>query len=381
MSRLDYAVVSYLESKVAENPELAGTIATLEKVLGVSMTSSEDFSSKGYFPTTLDAIFAAGENKLELVIPADSFAMAQKDSKFASFVDAVKKKGFYSGVEEGSVEFLKRQSKLVNKFHEKNKPVVVDTKAQEEEAEVKKSLGNAAITNKDYNLAIQMYSDALDLSPAGPNAHVYYSNRAAAHCHVKDYKSAISDCEASLSMEPTYVKAVSRLGLANFFEGNYEESVKAYERAVELEPDNKASKDALQKAQNKLQKVTNRAAPAAGGMPDMSALAGMMGGMGGAGGLGDMMKNPEMMKMAQQMMSNPGMMQKAQEMMKDPAMMQKAMSMMGGGAGAGGMPDMSSLAGMMGGMSGGGTSGGGEGSSSSGTGSRGTGFTGFGEDD
>jgi small glutamine-rich tetratricopeptide repeat-containing protein alpha len=227
-----------------------------------------------------------------------------------------------------------------------------------------------------------MYTEALDLSPAGPNAHVYYSNRAAAHCHVKDYKSAISDCEASLAMEPNYVKAVSRLGLANFFEGKYEDSVAAYEKAVILEPDNKASIDALQKAKNKLNKVT-RPAAAPGGFPDLGALAGMMGG-GGGGGIGDMLKNPDMMKMAQQMMSNPDMMQKAQEMMKDPGMMQKAMSMMGGlGGGAGGMPDMSALAGMMGGLGGGG---GGESrarnsSGSSGTGSRVSEFTGFGEDD
>lgn len=142
------------------------------------------------------------------------------------------------------------------------------------------------------------------------------------------------------------MKAYSRLGLAYFFMKKYSESVQAYERAVELEPDNKASAESLHQAKEKLRKQQRNAAPAdspSGGMPDMSSLMGnpafknAMDKVGGQPGLANLMNNPQMMQMAQQMM-------------KDPAMMQQAMSMLGGGGG--GAPDMSALASMMGGAGG-----------------------------
>ena len=360
-STVDYAVVSYLESKLEANPSLASAIATIQEALGVG-SSPDDFNNLGYFPTTLDKIFDAGVAQLDCKCAGDSILAVANDPKFESFSDAVKKKGFYKGVEEGSVEYLQRQAKLVAKFVEKSKAAAPDTAGDEARAEECKGLGNAAVTAKDFAGAIEHYTKAIDLSPAGPNSHVYYSNRAAAHCHTSDYKSAINDCETSIAIEPTYVKALARLGLANYFEGNYEASISAYEKAVTIEPGNKSSQDALTKAKAKLRKQNAVAATSstggmggAGGMPDMSALAGMMGGMGGGGGgMGDMLKNPAMMGMAQKMMQNPAMMAKAQEMMKDPNAMQQAMKMMGGagGAGGGGMPDMSALAGMMGDMGG-----------------------------
>jgi len=347
MSDLEFAIVQHLVALAATNPALEGVVSTLESALGVKSSDPSAFLAQSFFPNTLDKIFDAGVESLQLQHVGDATESVKQDPKFATFEDAVKKKGFYNGVDEGSVEFLQREAKLVNKYKEKSKSVVPDTKSLEAEAEVKKGLGNTAVAEKEFEKAIELYSEALDLSPDGPNSHVYYSNRAAAHCHQSNYQAAIDDCEASLAIEPSYVKALARLGLANYFEGNYEESANAYERAVKIEPGNKSNVDALAKANAKLQKIQKASAPKSGGaggmggMPDMSALAGMMGGMGGGGGgLGDMMKNPAMMNMAQSMMSNPAMMAKAQEMMKDPDAMSKAMAMMGG-MGGGGAPSSS----------------------------------------
>jgi hypothetical protein len=75
-------------------------------------------------------------------------------------------------------------------------------------------------------------------------------------------------------------------------------------------------------------------------------------GEGGAPGLDNMLKNPKMKDALDKMggmdglaslMKDPNMMAMAQNMMKNPAMMQQAMSMMGGAGGSGGMPDMSAL--------------------------------------
>lgn len=73
-------------------------------------------------------------------------------------------------------------------------------------------------------------------------------------------------------------------------------------------------------------------------------------------GIDGLLKNPNMKKAfdqaggmsgIQEMMKDPAMMKMAQDMMKDPAALQNMMGMLGGG-GAGGMPDLSSLAGMLG---------------------------------
>ena len=215
-----------------------------------------------------------------------------------------------------------------------------------------KGKGNAAIVAKDYDLAIKHYTDALALSKDGPNSHVYLSNRAAAYCNLKEYQKAVDDCEAAIALQPTYAKAVARLGLSYYFLGNYEKSVESYEMSVSLEPDNKSSAEALEKARKKLNKSSvtpssgNRNEPTApGGTPDLSSLMGALGGGGGApggmpgmppGGLQGLLDNPAMMSMAQEMMKNPAAMAKAQEMMRDPAAMEKAMAMMGNMGGKGG---------------------------------------------
>ena len=157
------------------------------------------------------------------------------------------------------------------------------------------------------------------------------------------------------------MKAYSRLGLSNFFLERYEDAVSAYQRAVELEPDNKASQDSLRQAQNKLRKVSLPNPNPPNSLPNMmDSLPELMSGghpsmknamdkIGGSAGLASLMQDPAMMQMAQQMM-------------KDPNMMQQALAMMQGGGGGG--PDLGALAGLMGGGGGGG--GGGAPSSSSG---------------
>ncbi|KAJ1443441.1 hypothetical protein B484DRAFT_321612, partial [Ochromonadaceae sp. CCMP2298] len=147
----------------------------------------------------------------------------------------------------------------MKKFNEKaaqSAPSASQVEACEAEAEELKFKGNAAINAKRYEEAVAAYTEALALSADGPSSHVYHSNRAAAYCHLNKYVEAVEDCEACLVMSPDYVKAYSRLGLANFFLERWEDAVAAYERAVELEPDSKASQDSLRQAKNRLKKTT-----------------------------------------------------------------------------------------------------------------------------
>lgn len=106
-------------------------------------------------------------------------------------------------------------------------------------AEARKSQGNAALTRASYTEAERLYTEAIELCPDSDKSHIYYCNRATARCEIgmkleSDLKtqirvldSAVLDCDESLKLESTYVKASFRRGfcngLARFFEEKYAE--------------------------------------------------------------------------------------------------------------------------------------------------------------
>lgn len=106
---------------------------------------------------------------------------------------------------------------------------------------------------KDYEGALDAYTAALQLCPAGPSSHVFFSNRAAALCYLERYEEAEMDSERSLALVPDYGKAHARLGLSRFFLGDYAGAVEAYESALRYDPDNAASRSYLEKARARME--------------------------------------------------------------------------------------------------------------------------------
>jgi small glutamine-rich tetratricopeptide repeat-containing protein alpha len=367
--RFGYLILSFLnqiknDSNVA-NVELASQ--SISQILNIHLEHPDDFKELSCYPVKPSDVVDSGFKSLNVIPYSQALSECKNDSKFQPFVDTCASKGYFGGVSEGSIEYLQRNAKLIKKFREKTvsastatatpetvKPAVETAKKFDAEgaAEEKKLAGNEAIKQKNYELAVQLYSEALQFSSNGPNSHIYYANRSAAYCHLGDYRHAVSDCESSIRKCPTYAKAHSRLGLAHFFLGNYSASVNAYQAALDLEPDSSAHKESLTQAKLKLQEhetLATSSPPAAtglpGGMPDLSSMLGANPGMMQMAQ--QMMQNPTFMAQAQQMMQNPSFMAQAQQMMQNPDMMRQMMSGMGGGGG-GGMPDLSQLAAMMG---------------------------------
>lgn len=166
------------------------------------------------------------------------------------------------------------------------------------EAEKLKSAGNAAMQQKDYKTAIAKYTEAIAMSPTNP---IYLSNRAAAYSASGDHASAVRDAEIAVASDPKYTKAWSRLGLARFAMGDARGSVDAYQQGIENE---------------------------------------------GSGGSEAMKKGLETAKRELERME-----QEEDNIEADPV--DDAAGSTRAGAGAGGMPDLSALAGMMGGGGGG----------------------------
>lgn len=120
------------------------------------------------------------------------------------------------------------------------------------QADQYKDAGNAHMSNKEYEKALEQYTHAISISPSGSNSHVYYSNRAAAYCYLGQYDAAADDCMMSIELNPMYEKAHARLGLSRFFMEDYQGAIEAYEYALQLEPTNAASKSYLGKARKRL---------------------------------------------------------------------------------------------------------------------------------
>lgn len=210
---------------------------------------------------------------------------------------------------------------------------VVQKEAEEEEvvidkakAEKLKSEGNKLLASKEFNQAVEKYTDAI---AADPTNAVYYGNRAAAYSQLSHHELAVYDAKKALQINPDYSKAYSRLGHAEFCLGRYENAVDAYQLGLEKEPSNPSIKQSLAAAKQKVQEKGSVSASPKGNAPG-----GMPAGI--PPNFASMMQDPNIMRMAQSMMSNPAM----ASMMTNPAMQ----SMLSGAGGAGGgMPDIASI--------------------------------------
>lgn len=71
-----------------------------------------------------------------------------------------------------------------------------------------------------------------------PKNHVLFSNRSAAHAKAGNYAAALEDANQTVSLNSTWSKGYSRKGSALAYLGKYEEAIAAYEKGLELEPNN-----------------------------------------------------------------------------------------------------------------------------------------------
>ena len=208
------------------------------------------------------------------------------------------------------------------------------TEAQKKEAESLKSQGNAAMAKKDYPTAIDLYSKALAILPGNP---IFLSNRAAAHSASKDHESARADAEAAVAADPKYTKAWSRLGLARFALGDAKGSMEAYGKGIEFEGN--GGSDAMKKGfETAKKRVAELEAGDDSDEDDEVASRGPPGGAGaGAGGMPDLSALAGMfgggaggagggMPDLSAIMSNPMFASMAQNLMSNPDMMENLMS-------------------------------------------------------
>ncbi|CAG8524092.1 17050_t:CDS:2, partial [Acaulospora morrowiae] len=102
-------------------------------------------------------------------------------------------------------------------------------------AEEAKVAANEQYKNGNYEEAIVLYTQAIELDTTSPT---YYTNRAAALMMLKRSKEALEDCQRALSLDPSSFKALLRGAKCNFVLGNLSEAERWYTKALHLEPTN-----------------------------------------------------------------------------------------------------------------------------------------------
>ncbi|KAG0230765.1 hypothetical protein BGW41_002401 [Actinomortierella wolfii] len=102
-------------------------------------------------------------------------------------------------------------------------------------AEQLKTQANEEYKQGKYAVAIDLYSQAINLEPRNAT---YFGNRSAALMMLKKYKEAASDCQTAISLDPNFNKAYLRMAKCQLQLGNVSESTRLYNKVLEAEPNN-----------------------------------------------------------------------------------------------------------------------------------------------
>lgn len=167
-----------------------------------------------------------------------------------------------------------------------------------------KAKGNAAIASKQFDEAIDAFTQAIALQP---DNHILYSNRSAAYASKKEWDSALKDAEKTTEIKPDWAKGWGRKGAALHGQGDLVGANDAYEEGLKHDAANAQLKSGLASVKK--------------------AMDAEMGGMGGdpMGGIGNMFKDPQLIsKLAanpktSSLLADPSFMAKLQQIQQNPA--------------------------------------------------------------
>lgn len=97
--------------------------------------------------------------------------------------------------------------------------------------------GNEAFKQRNYAEALELYSNALELTNAQAVRSLLHSNRASTHFAMKKYEEALADCEAALQYDNTMLKALRTKARSLQQLERWEECIQTFKAALEISDD------------------------------------------------------------------------------------------------------------------------------------------------
>ncbi|XP_049880114.1 DNA polymerase interacting tetratricopeptide repeat-containing, protein of 47 kDa [Pectinophora gossypiella] len=197
----------------------------------------------------------------------ERLALCQKlDRELDEFIDSLEKKRYTDGWSEETWEeemekhpfFMKTtpESEELSPLAEglaklkydpeENTPLELATNYKED--------GNFNFKHKNYRLAVLGYTEGIKVkcNDAEINASLY-NNRAAAHWHLKNYRSSLADSEKALSFNPDHTKARLRAAKSATEIAKYDICMEHCQKLLEKQPNDKEVLDLLSTAKRKKQ--------------------------------------------------------------------------------------------------------------------------------
>jgi stress-induced-phosphoprotein 1 len=158
-----------------------------------------------------------------------------------------------------------------------------------------KALGNKAIAEKNFDDAVDKFTQAIAIQP---DNHILYSNRSAAYASKREWQRALEDAEKTTEIKPDWAKGWGRKGAALHGLGDLLGANDAYEEGLKHDAANAQLKSGLASVKNAMEQEAGAS------------------GMDPTGGLGKMFSDPQLV---QKLAANP----KTSSLLADPSFMAK----------------------------------------------------------
>jgi stress-induced-phosphoprotein 1 len=137
---------------------------------------------------------------------------------------------------------VQKRNQLDKEIKEEERLAYIDPALADKE----KEKGNELFKAGKFPDAIKFYSEAIKRNPDDPKL---YSNRAACYTKLMEFNMAVSDCDKCIEKDPKFVKAYIRKGHALLAMRDTPRAAKAFEDALELDPNAQEARDGFMRAQ------------------------------------------------------------------------------------------------------------------------------------
>jgi stress-induced-phosphoprotein 1 len=176
-----------------------------------------------------------------------------------------------------------------------------------------KALGNKAIAEKNFDEAIDKFTQAIAIQPEN---HILYSNRSAAYASKKDWDNALTDASKTTEIKPDWAKGWSRKGAALHGKGDLDGAIEAYEAGLKHDPNNAQLKSGLESVRKAA--TSNPFADPSGGLGRMFSDPSLLMKLAQNPKTKDYLTDPEFMMKLRMIQQNPAM---ANDIFQDPRML------------------------------------------------------------
>ncbi|XP_043692141.1 putative ankyrin repeat protein RF_0381 [Telopea speciosissima] len=188
-------------------------------------------------------VAAARSNRgaIEVLFPLTSSVQTIPDWSVGGIIEHMQSE---AGKEQGETENSKKADTPKDTTLQKQDLPEVTPEAKQKALEAK-SRGDDAYKRQDYLMAIDAYTQAIDLDPTDATL---LSNRSLCWIRLGQAEHALADAKACRALRPNWAKSCYREGAALRLLQRFDEAANAFYEGVKLDPENKELVNAFREA-------------------------------------------------------------------------------------------------------------------------------------